>query len=119
MIFYGIALGILAGIVSGMGIGGGTILIPALVLLGGISQQSAQSINLIYFMPTAAAALVVHVRNKNIARGVVWRLICFGSIMAIAASMIAVRTDGTTLKKLFGAFLLLMGAFEFFKKEET
>ena len=42
-------VGLLAGIISGMGIGGGTILIPALVMLTDISQQGLQGINLVFY----------------------------------------------------------------------
>ena len=53
-------VGLLAGIISGMGIGGGTILIPALVMLTDISQQGLQGINLVFFIPTAIIALITH-----------------------------------------------------------
>ena len=61
-----VVVAILAGIVSGMGIGGGTILIPALLFLQDMNQQQAQGINLIYFVPTAVIALITHIRNKKI-----------------------------------------------------
>ena len=56
-------VGLLAGIISGMGIGGGTILIPALVMLTDISQQGLQGINLVFFIPTAIIALITHFKN--------------------------------------------------------
>ena len=42
------AIGFFSGIISGMGIGGGTILIPALLFLTEVNQQQAQGVNLIY-----------------------------------------------------------------------
>lgn len=59
-------VGLVSGVVSGMGIGGGSILILYLTLFAGMAQQQAQGINLLYFLPTAASALVVHVKNKAI-----------------------------------------------------
>ena len=53
-----IVIGIVSGMISGMGIGGGTILIPALLFLQDMNQQQAQGINLIYFIPTAVIALI-------------------------------------------------------------
>jgi uncharacterized membrane protein YfcA len=60
------AIGAAAGIVSGMGIGGGVILIPALTMILGAEQHSAQGANLIYFIPTAVAAIFTHAKNKAI-----------------------------------------------------
>ena len=48
-----ILIGLISGIISGMGIGGGTILIPALTIILSMEQNTAQAINLIYFIPTA------------------------------------------------------------------
>ena len=57
-------IGLLSGLISGMGIGGGTVLIPALTLFVGMSQHNAQSINLIYFIQRHCS-LVIHIRKKN------------------------------------------------------
>ena len=59
MVALYIVIGALAGVISGMGIGGGVILIPALVFFTSISQHGAQAVNLLYFLPTAVAALIV------------------------------------------------------------
>ena len=48
--------GFLSGIISGLGIGGGVILIPLLAIFTSLSQHQAQGINLAYFLPTAVAA---------------------------------------------------------------
>lgn len=55
-----IIIGFLSGIISGMGIGGGTLLIPSLVLLIGLSQIQAQGVNLITFIPVAIIAISTH-----------------------------------------------------------
>ena len=59
------AIGFFSGIISGMGIGGGTILIPALLFLTEVNQQQAQGVNLIYFIPTAVMALITHRKNGH------------------------------------------------------
>ena len=58
-----ILIGLLSGIISGMGIGGGTLLIPALTVFMKHSQIDAQMINLIYFIPTALFAVIFHLKN--------------------------------------------------------
>lgn len=106
--------GLLSGIISGMGIGGGTILIPALTIIFNIPQKTAQSINLIYFIPTAIIALRTHIKNKRVDMNVTKGIIIFGLIGAIIGSFIALRLDNNILKRLFGIFLLLMGIRELY-----
>ena len=65
MMWAAALIGFLSGIISGMGIGGGTILIPALLFLTDITQQQAQGINLIYFIPTALTALMTHQKQTG------------------------------------------------------
>ena len=109
--------GLLSGIISGMGIGGGTILIPAITFLSDITQKQAQSINLICFLPTAAAALFIHAKNKNIETKILKPLIVMGIVGAIAGSFAALYIDNNILKKAFGFFLLFMAVREFFSKK--
>ena len=114
-------IGIVSGIISGMGIGGGAILIPAITFLFDYGQRTAQNINLIYFIPTAIIALITHSKNKAIEKNAVKQIAGWGIIGAIAGAMIAVNLDNDILRILFGMFLLVMGISEFFKggkKEE-
>ncbi|MGE5327913.1 MAG: TSUP family transporter [Deltaproteobacteria bacterium] len=108
-------IGIAAGIISGMGIGGGAILIPALVMLLNIEQHNAQGINLVFFIPTAIAALVVHVKNKNVYIKTVFQIAIWGIVGAVLGANIAVAIPAALLKKMFGIFLLLMGTYEIYK----
>jgi len=111
-----VIIGLLAGIISGMGIGGGTILIPALCFIMDLGQKQAQSINLLFFIPTAIVAIIKHKKEGNIDFAMVKPVIIFGIIGAIAGSLLAVNMDGELLRKLFGGFLLVMGIWEIFKK---
>lgn len=114
-----IIIGFASGIISGMGIGGGTILIPALVFLTGTRQQIAQSINLIVFIPSAIAALIVHLKKHNIEKGLLLKLAITGCIGAAAGSLLAVKLDSDILKRFFGIFLLVMGFYEIISKSKT
>lgn len=105
-------IGFLSGIISGMGIGGGTILIPALVLLTPLNQQNAQGINLIVFIPAAITALFIHHKNKKIEYKVTIPIIISGVICAIGGSVLALYTTPEVLKTLFGIFLFIIGVFE-------
>ena len=108
--------GLFSGIISGMGIGGGTILIPALVLLVNPGQHIAQSVNLLFFIPTAVIALIVHIKKKRIDFRMAVPIILFGLAGAIAGSKLAMTLPGNNLKIWFGVFLLLMGIYELFLK---
>lgn len=109
-------IGLLSGVISGMGIGGGTILIPALILFGGVEQHIAQSINLTAFIPTALVAIAVHWKNGNIKYKTAMWITVSGIIGALLGSWIAVGLSSQTLRISFGIFLLVMGIYEFFRK---
>ncbi len=110
-----IVIGFLSGIISGMGIGGGAILIPALIFFGGINQQMAQGINLLYFLPTAIISLIIHIKNKrvDIKTGVI--IGGCGVVGAIGGSILAMNISGELLRRMFGVFLLIIGIYEVFK----
>lgn len=111
-------IGLVSGIVSGMGIGGGTILIPALVIFIKPEQHVAQSINLLFFVPTAITALVIHIRNKSIDFKTSLPIMIFGLVGAYMGARLALSVSGLTLKKVFGVFLLIVGCYEMFRKAD-
>lgn len=104
-----ILIGIFAGIVSGMGIGGGMILIPSLVFFMGAQQHAAQCVNLYYFIPTAAASLFVHVKNKNVEYKKIGFIILSGIPFSLLGAYLALMTKGEILTKIFGGFLVALG----------
>lgn len=105
-------VGFFAGIIGGMGMGGGTILIPALILLLGIDPKIAQSINLLSSIPMGIFALAIHIKNKNVILKLVIPIALFGVLGAICGAFIANYVSSEMLKKAFGVFLLLVGCFE-------
>lgn len=113
-----VLIGLCSGIISGMGIGGGTILIPALVLFLNLEQHAAQGVNLIYFIPTAIVALWVHIKNRSVNFRVALSIIISGVIGAVGGSLLADIISAGLLRKLFGIFLFAMGIYEFFKKDK-
>lgn len=117
MILFIIA-GFVSGIISGMGIGGGTVLIPVLTIFAGMQQQTAQCVNLLYFIPTAVVSLILHIKNKNIEKKNLIPLIVSGIVFAAGGSFLMYFIEGTLLRKLFGGLLFIMGAAEVFKKKD-
>lgn len=114
-----VLIGFASGIISGMGIGGGTLLIPALVFIIGTRQQIAQSINLIVFIPSAIAALFVHVKKHNIEKGLLLKLAVTGCTGSVIGSLLAVNLGSDLLKRFFGIFLLVMGIYEITSKSKS
>ncbi len=109
-----IIIGFISGIISGMGIGGGAILIPALILIENASQQTAQGINLVYFIPTAVAALIMHIKNKNIDIKIALWVGLSGVFGATGGALLAGALGDNVLRKMFGVFLLFIGIYEIY-----
>lgn len=110
--------GAITGVITGFGIGGGTLLILYLTMFRDTSQLAAQGINLLYFIPTAGCALVSHIKNKRI----VWRAVIFaagaGVVTTILAALVAARIDMTLLRRIFGGFLIIVGLSELLNKNK-
>lgn len=109
-----ILIGIISGIVSGTGMGGGTILIFLLTFLCGIEQHQAQATNLIFFIPTSIVAIIVNIRNKNINFKVATIISIFGILGAIIGANLSVHTDVKSLRRCFGIFLAVIAIHEIY-----
>ena len=75
-----VIFGIVSGIVSGMGIGGGAILITLLVGFEGMNQKTAQGVNLMFFIPTAIVATIINYKNNRINKKLAYKISLFGSL---------------------------------------
>ena len=109
-----ILIGIVSGIISGAGIGGGTILIFLLSFVMGVEQHIAQATNLIFFIPTSIVAIIVNLKNKNIDLKLATIISICGVIGAIIGANIAINIDVGLLKKIFGIFLALVAINEIY-----
>ena len=108
-------IGFLAGIIGGMGMGGGTILIPALVLFASVDPKIAQSVNLLSSIPMTIFALIIHIRNKNVVFELVLPIAIMDVLGAIFGSFVANYLTSEVLRKIFGCFLLLVGCYEIYR----
>lgn len=109
-----ILIGFISGIVSGTGMGGGTILILCLSLFLGIEQKMAQATNLIFFIPTSIAAICINIKEKKIEWKTAKVIIMWGIIGAVAGALIASKINVKILKKLFGIFLGIIAIHEIY-----
>lgn len=103
-----IFIGLISGIVSGTGMGGGTILIFLLTNLLGLDQHIAQATNLIFFIPTSIIAIIINIKNKNIDLKTGILISVYGILGAIIGANIAIKVNVKILKKAFGIFLAII-----------
>lgn len=108
--------GAVTGVLSGFGVGGGTLLLIYLTAFAGMEQTLAQSTNLLYFLPAAAMSLPSHFKNGYIDKKAALPAIGAGLVCSALAAWIATTLDVELLRKCFGVFLLYIGVTELFRK---
>jgi uncharacterized membrane protein YfcA len=109
-IFLYILLGVVAGIFSGLiGIGGGIIIVPALVLLFGLSQHTAQGTTLALMVPPIGLLAAWAYYKQGFVDLKIAAFVCLGFFLGgFLGAKFALGTPETILKKTFGAVLLLV-----------
>lgn len=106
-IFYLLA-GFFSGLLGGMGMGGGTILIPALTIIFGVEQHVAQATNLIAFLPMALFTLNMHRKNGLLKTEGLSFIVIPAILTSVATGFVASLLPSFVLRKLFGAFLVIL-----------
>lgn len=97
-------------LLSGMGVGGGGLLVIWLTLSGAYEQLAAQGINLIFFMCAAGTSLAVRIKSRRFDPKLIAVLAVTGIPGALAGSRIAELLEQRYLRLCFGAFMLVSGA---------
>ena len=112
--YFYLILGFIGGIPAGMGMGGGTVTIPLLVLVGGVEQKIAQCANLFSFLPMSVGALKTHAQNRLLqTQGILW-IILPALLLSVLGVAVAAYLPSQTLSKAFGAFLIGLSVFGFY-----
>lgn len=112
-------LGTVLGFLSGIGIGGGSLLILWLTIVLDVPQSAARSINLLFFIPSALIACFFRWRQGTLDIKTVLPAVIAGCISAAVFSWLGTILDVNLLKKLFGGILVITGFRElFFKRGE-
>ena len=110
LIFVGI--GVVGGIIGGMGMGGGTLLIPLLTAFTSLNQHYAQAVNLLAFIPMSVVALIVHIKNKMIEGKHILIVAIPATVVSVLASLLSKIVDGKSLGVYFGIFLGALGIYQ-------
>lgn len=104
-----LAVGAATGVLSGFGVGGGTLLLVYLTAVAGVDQYLAQGINLLYFLPAGMLALPAHIKNGYVEKKALLPCITAGLVCAALCAWAATGLEADLLRKLFGGFLVLIG----------
>lgn len=109
--FLLILFGFLSGIVGGMGMGGGTVLVPLLSFLD-LPQKTIQAINLIGFLPMCCIALIFHAKNKLLKKDHIWWMIVPAVALAVVGALVADKASNQALRYCFAVFLSAVGLWQ-------
>lgn len=110
-----ILFGFIAGIVTGLGMGGGTILILLLSLFMGLEQHIAQATNLVFFVPTSLAAIIINLKQKNVNLKIAVIISIFGIIGSMIGSIISEKVSSDMLRKWFAIFVFIIALHEVYE----
>lgn len=102
-------IGLLAGIMASMGLGGGFILVIYFAVFTDTVQKSAQGINLLFFIPVTIVAVAVYIKNKMIDLKMTLLCALFGVAAAIGGFYVAQAVSNEWLRKIFACFIIGAG----------
>jgi uncharacterized membrane protein YfcA len=106
-----IAIGAVTGVVSGLlGVGGGSVLVPCLVLVTGFPQQLAQGTSLAVILPSSGAGSIAHARVGHVRKKRLPPILLGTFAGSWAGGLAALALPGQTLRIVFSVVLLAMGA---------
>ncbi len=104
-------LGLLAGAAAAaLGVGGGIVFVPALVIVFSFDQQLAQGTSLAVILPTAVVATIVHHRGRRVVWPIAGWVAAGAGAGALAGSQIALALDPDLLRRMFATLLLVLAA---------
>jgi uncharacterized membrane protein YfcA len=105
-----LAVGLIAGLISGMlGVGGGTISIPAMILLLGVEQHTAQGVSLGAMLFTALVGAFIHYRQDNVKMSMVFLIAPSAIALSYLGAWAADKVTAEWLTRAFAIFLLIIG----------
>lgn len=105
-----LGLGVLTGVLSGlMGVGGGIIMVPAMIYLMGLTQKLAQGISLAVIIPVSVSGALIHARHGNVRTDVLYWLGLGGMIGGLIGARLAVVLPSEVLRAVFAALMAVLG----------
>lgn len=111
-------VGTVLGFLSGLGIGGGSLLILWLTFADNMNPSTARGINLLFFIPSAVIAILFRHKQGKLDLSIILPAVISGMTTAAVSTFLFPNMDGIILKKLFGILLLAAGIRELFYKKK-
>ena len=108
-ILYNIVIGTVLGFLSGLGVGGGSLLILWLTIIANVPQELARNINLMFFLPTALISSLFRWKKGNLQVGKILPAILAGMVAAVLFTWLSRHLSSDALKAPFGILLLVTG----------
>lgn len=112
-----IAVGCVLGFLSGLGVGGGSLLMLWLTLAAGMDQAQARVINLMFFIPCAFVASLFRWKQSKPDWPLTLTAVAGGLVGALAGNWLNSRLDLELMQKLLGGLFLVCGLRELFYRE--
>ena len=115
MLVISLLISFIIAILSGLGIGGGGLLVIYLALFSSIGQLQIQGINLSFFLLAASASVIVHIRKRKLYKGIILITSIAGIAGALLGCFAAKIISPEILRKIFGVLLVVSGMLTFKK----
>ena len=106
------------GFLTGLGIGGGSLLILWLTFVAGIAPEKARIINLLFFLPAAIVSAILRWKQGSLNFRIIFPAVISGCCAAALMNVLSSHWDVEILKKLFGIILIAAGSKELLHKEK-
>ena len=101
--------GLFSGVFTGLGVGGGLFLIMLLGWVSSFTQLEVQTMNLVYYIPTAIFSVCVYFKEKSVDLKVGTKFVILAVVSAIIGAKLAHSMDINLLRKLFSIYLIAIG----------
>ena len=106
----------LIAVLSGLGVGSGGLFVIWLTAVYGASSTQARGMNLLFFVFSASAALLLHLINGRADIALILKLATFSVIGTLGGVWAAQYVSTSLLRQLFGAFLVVSGGYSLFSR---
>lgn len=106
---FHIIVGAVLGFLSGLGVGGGSLLILWLTLIANVPQETARSINLMFFLPTAVISSLFRWKKGSLQLKNILPAILGGIVAALLFTWLSRHISSDALRMPFGVLLLVTG----------
>ena len=112
-------IGLIMGVISGFGVGGGSIFMVYLTTFAGYEHLVAGGINLVYYLFSATPALISHIKNRLVNIKAMIYCSISGVIFSVIGALLANAINTDILRKFFGVFLVIVGIILLFTKKSS